>query len=44
MGNARLIAALGQEPHSPLDEAIEATLVGLGCLNASAGAEVQLPA
>jgi nucleoside-diphosphate-sugar epimerase len=42
MGNARLVAALGREPHTPLDEAIEATLVGLGCLNASAGAEVQL--
>jgi nucleoside-diphosphate-sugar epimerase len=42
MGNARLIAALGREPHTPLDEAIKATLVGLGCLNASAGAEVQL--
>ena len=32
MDNARLIAVLGHEPHTPLDEAIEATLVGLGCL------------
>jgi nucleoside-diphosphate-sugar epimerase len=39
MDNARLIAALGQEPHTPLDEALEATLTGLGCLTASAGTE-----
>jgi nucleoside-diphosphate-sugar epimerase len=32
MSNARLIAALGEEPHTPLDEAVEATLIGLGCL------------
>ena len=44
MGNGRLIAALGREPHTPLDEAIEATLVGLGCLNVSAGAGVAGPA
>jgi hypothetical protein len=31
MDNARLIAAVGQEPHTPLDEAVEATLVGLEC-------------
>jgi nucleoside-diphosphate-sugar epimerase len=31
MDNARLVSALGQEPHTPLDEAVEATLVGLGC-------------
>ena len=36
MDNARLIAALGQEPHTPLDEALEATLVGLGCFTARA--------
>ena len=29
MDNARLIAALGQEPHTPLGEAVEAALVGL---------------
>ena len=34
MDNARLLAALGHEPHTPLDEALEATLVGLGCLTA----------
>jgi hypothetical protein len=35
MGSARLIAAL-HEPHTPLEVALEATLVGLGCLAASA--------
>ncbi len=32
MNNARLIAALSHEPHTPLDDAIEATLTGLGCI------------
>jgi nucleoside-diphosphate-sugar epimerase len=32
MDNARLIALLGAEPHTPLDEAVETTLIGLGCL------------
>jgi nucleoside-diphosphate-sugar epimerase len=32
MCNARLMAVLGREPHTPLDSAVEATLVGLGCL------------
>jgi len=32
MDNARLVAALGHEPHTPLDEAVEASLRGLGCL------------
>jgi nucleoside-diphosphate-sugar epimerase len=35
MDNARLITALGQEPHTPLDEAVEATLIGVGCFAAS---------
>ena len=39
MDNARLLAALGREPHTPLDEALEATLVGLGCFGASACSE-----
>jgi nucleoside-diphosphate-sugar epimerase len=34
MDNARLRAVIGAEPHTPLDEAVEATLVGLGCLRA----------
>lgn len=37
MDNARLIAALGKEPHTSLDEAVEATLVGLGCFAAEVG-------
>ena len=32
MSNARLMAVLGNEPHTPLDEAVEATLEGMGCL------------
>jgi len=35
LSNARLVAVLGREPHTPLDEAVEATLVGLGCLSAA---------
>jgi len=32
MSNARLRAVLGGEPHTPLDTAMRATLIGLGCL------------
>lgn len=32
MDNARLVDALGSEPHTPLDVAVHATLEGLGCL------------
>ncbi len=32
MDNAQLVATLGHEPHTPLDEAVEAALTGLGCL------------
>ncbi len=42
MDNARLVAALGREPHTPLDEALEATLVGLGCFAASASPEARV--
>jgi len=34
MINTRLLAAIGTEPHTPLDEAVRATLIGLGCLGA----------
>jgi len=34
MSNAKLLAELGHEPHSPLDEAVEAALEGMGCLAA----------
>ncbi len=32
MDNSRLRAVLGSEPHTPLDEAVRRTLIGLGCL------------
>ena len=32
LNNARLVAKLGHEPHTPLDEAVRATLIGLKCL------------
>ncbi|QGZ64691.1 SDR family NAD(P)-dependent oxidoreductase [Paraburkholderia acidisoli] len=35
MSNARLVDTLGREPHTPLDEAVETTLAGLGCLPAA---------
>jgi len=34
MVNSKLVAELGYEPHTPLDEAVEAALQGLGCLDA----------
>ncbi|MBU4180638.1 MAG: NAD(P)H-binding protein [Gammaproteobacteria bacterium] len=36
LDNRRLVQQLGHEPHTPLDEAVEATLVGLGCLSQTA--------
>jgi len=35
MDNRRLLSVLGHEPHTPLDEAVEATLVGLGCISST---------
>ena len=32
MSNRRLKAVLGEEPHTSLDDAVEAALVGMGCL------------
>ena len=32
MDNVRLLQVLGEEPHTPLDEAVRATMEGLGCL------------
>lgn len=34
LDNARLVQFLGQEPHTPLDKAVDATLRALGCLGA----------
>jgi nucleoside-diphosphate-sugar epimerase len=36
LDNCRLLQALGSEPHTPLDEAVEATLVGMGNLATAA--------
>jgi hypothetical protein len=36
MRNDQLTAILGCEPHTPLQDAVEATLVGLGCLHLAA--------
>lgn len=32
LDNSRLVACLGAEPHTPLDEAVGTTLKGLGCI------------
>lgn len=34
MDNARLMAELGEEPYTPIEAAVAATLAGLGCLEA----------
>lgn len=44
MDNARLRALLGEEPHTPLDEAVAQSLRGLGCLPAPASTAFQSPA
>jgi nucleoside-diphosphate-sugar epimerase len=41
MDNARLLQVLGEEPHTPLDEAVRATLRGLGCIPAQAGTQTR---
>jgi nucleoside-diphosphate-sugar epimerase len=33
MDNARLVSVLGAEPHTPLEQAVRATLIDLGCLS-----------
>ncbi len=35
MDNAKLIKEMGFEPHTPWDEAVEAALIGAGCLDSS---------
>ncbi|AJC22445.2 NAD-dependent epimerase/dehydratase family protein [Pandoraea pulmonicola] len=37
LNNARLVDVLGHEPHTPLDDAVQATLEGLGCLPGKPG-------
>jgi len=39
LDNARLTAVLGREPHTPWDEAVEATLLGLGSMAAPGSAD-----
>jgi len=34
LDNTKLLAVLGHEPHTPVDEAVRASLIGLGCLPA----------
>ena len=36
LDNAKLVSALGEEPHTPLDEALRATLQGMDCLGKDA--------
>jgi nucleoside-diphosphate-sugar epimerase len=35
LDNGKLLAFLGEEPHTPLDTAVRASLEGLGCLGAA---------
>jgi nucleoside-diphosphate-sugar epimerase len=37
LDNARLVATLDREPHTPLDVAVKATLIGIGCLKSELG-------
>ena len=34
MRNDKLVAVLGEEPHTPIDEAVKASLAAIGCLPA----------
>jgi nucleoside-diphosphate-sugar epimerase len=43
MSNARLVATLGAEPRTPLDQAVRATLVDLGCLAAPSQGDCSAP-
>ncbi|HEY4068082.1 MAG TPA: NAD-dependent epimerase/dehydratase family protein [Burkholderiaceae bacterium] len=44
MANEQLVSVLGREPHTPLDEAIDATLEGMGCFAVSGPHPAQLRA
>ncbi len=41
MDNARLREVLGREPHTPLEVAVETTLVGIGCLSGDGSATLE---
>ena len=36
LDNSKLVGTLGSEPHTPLDVALRATLIGQGCLRTEA--------
>ncbi|WP_026792163.1 NAD(P)H-binding protein [Pleomorphomonas oryzae] len=40
LDNAKLVATLGSEPHTPLEEAVRATLKATGCLEGGASEQV----
>ena len=42
MDNARLTAVLGAEPHTPLEDAVRDTLIGLGCLEGQGNASIRV--
>jgi nucleoside-diphosphate-sugar epimerase len=44
MDNRRLVAAIGPEPHTPLEQAVRDALAGLGCLPAPGSATYRLAA
>jgi nucleoside-diphosphate-sugar epimerase len=44
LDNAKLVAVLGAEPHTPLDRAVRESLEGLGCIGAAAPAGAPVPA
>jgi nucleoside-diphosphate-sugar epimerase len=44
MDNARLVATLGEEPRTALDQAVRTTLIDLGCLPVAAGSPAPQPA
>lgn len=44
LDNARLTSLIGAEPHTPLDDAVRATLKGLGCFEAAPPASRPAPA
>ena len=43
MDNAKLVATLGAEPHTPLDTAVRDSLIGLGCLARLSGPPAAAP-
>jgi nucleoside-diphosphate-sugar epimerase len=44
LDNRKLVAFLGEEPHTPTEKMLRETLIGLGCLNAVNSSAAALPA